>query len=1094
MKSLVRFSLRNRSAIIMLAITAVIFGLVSVNTAKRELMPSMEMPMVMVDAYYQGASPQAVEREVTIPLEQAIRDIPTVSSIDSSSSEGHARITAEFEFGESSQDVLRSIQRATDQAGSTLPDDVEAFSQSFSAVDIPVVMLAVTGGEDSQVLAQPLEQQVIPELESIPGVRSVTVNGIRDQSLAVTVDPDALDDEDLESSDVLATLQDNGLNLPGGPIEEDGGTFNVTANSSLEAIEEVEDIWIVPQNAISASAFSGGSDVPDPVRLGEVAEVELVTAAQTTLTRTNGEPSLGVIITKTPEGNTIEISEAVSAQIDGMQSLLGDDAQITIVSDQAPQIRDSVSSVIEEGSLGIAFALGVILIFLLSLRSTLVVAVSIPLALLLAIGGTQLFGYSLNLVTLGAIAVTVGRLVDDSIVVLENIKRHLASGRDKLRAVRDGTLEITTAVASSTVVTLLVFLPLLFVTGITGEVFRPFAAVVSLALVTSLLVALTVIPVLAYFFLRHDPPAKEKEEDGGETAEPQAPAPRLTPFQRAYRVIIVWAVSHRALTLTAGVLLVVLTVVVSLSPWLKTDFIGQESSNTYQAIQEMPAETSLEEADEEAAKVERELAKAAWIESYQVTMGGNTVLASLGGAGAGDTTYNITTNRDGDQEEYWDRLQDLFAGVDTEHPIALDDGSADGTTGVSVNVSALDPDVAEEASEQVLEALEGIDGLSNTRSNTSETVRSFEAVVDGEKAAERGLTEGDVGRAVFQAFQGTEVGSATIDHVTRDIFLYLDDEPGTLSDVEDITISTPTGGTVRLSSVATVEEVSTPPERLRSDGVATVTVTASPSGDDLGQLTSRINEELDSLNLSSEVTVELGGVSAEQDEAFEQMFYAMLAALAIAYMVLVVTFRSMAQPLVLMVSVPFAATGSIGLLLITGIPLGVPALIGLLMLIGIVITNAIVLMDLINQYRADGMELRQAVIEGSIHRLRPIVMTAVSTIAALLPLALEMTNSAGAFMTQPLAVVTIGGLVSSTALTLIFVPVLYTIVENRKLRRAERRATRSERRQERRDAKARRRDERRAAKADTEAASETDTRAPDTGEPDAGPAAEEGRS
>lgn len=1075
MKSLVHFSIRHKSAIVMLAITAVIFGLVSVNTAKRELMPSMEMPMVMVDAHYPGASPQAVEKEVTIPLEQAIREVPTVSSISSSSSEGHSRITAEFEFGESSAEVLRSIQRATDQAASTLPDDVEAFSQSFSAVDIPIVMLAVSGDEDGQELAQPLEHQVVPELEAIPGVRSVTVNGIRDQSLAVTVDPDALDDADLDPSDVLSSLVDNGLSTPGGPIQEDGGTFNLTANSSLNAVEEVEDVWITPQSAISSSAFSGENDVPDPVRLSDVAEVDMVTDAETTLTRTNGAPSLGVIITKTPEGNTIEISDAVRDQIDELESFLGEGAQITVVFDQAPQILDSVSSVIEEGALGIAFALVVILLFLLSVRSTVVVAVSIPLALLLAVGGTHLIGYSLNLVTLGAIAVTVGRLVDDSIVVLENIKRHLASGQDRLRAVRDGTLEITTAVASSTVVTLLVFLPLLFVTGITGEVFRPFAAVVILALIASLLVALTVIPVLALFFLKRVP--RPSGEPGAEGAEPEPFAVRLTPFQRAYRAIIVWSVSHRALTVAAGVLLVALTIGISVSPWLKTDFIGQETSNTYQAVQEMPAEATLEEADEEAAKVEEQLARAAWIESYQVTVGGNTVIASLGGAGAGDTTYNITTNPDGDQEAYWDQLEDLFTAVDTEYPVVLDDGSGDGTTGVSVNVSALDPEIAEEASKQVVEALEGIDGLTNTRSNTSETVRSYEVVVDGEEAAERGLTEGAVGQEVYQAFQGIEVGSATIDHVTRDIFLYLDDEPSTLADVEDIRIATPAGGTVRLSTVASVEETTTPSERLRVDNVATVTVTSSPTGDDLGQLTARISDELDALDLPRGVTTEMGGVSAEQDEAFEQMFYAMIAALAIAYMVLVVTFRSMAQPLVLMVSVPFAATGSIGLLLITGIPLGVPALIGLLMLIGIVITNAIVLMDLVNQYRAGGMELREAVIEGSIHRLRPIVMTAVSTIAALLPLALEMTNSAGAFMTQPLAVVTIGGLVSSTVLTLVFVPVLYTIVENRKLRRAERRATKpqrrqakAERQQERRAARTRRREERRSVRAEASGA------------------------
>ncbi|WP_150237039.1 efflux RND transporter permease subunit [Nocardiopsis quinghaiensis] len=1038
MRRLVQFSLRNRTAVILVVITAAVAGVVSANVADRELMPSMEMPMVMVDAVHYGASPQTVEREVTLPLEQAVRSVPGVSSFSSTSSEGRARVTAEFDYGESGQDLLRDIRRATDQAASDLPDGVEVFSQSFGETDIPIVILAVSSEGDEQDLAAPLERRAVPELEALPGVQSVVVNGIREQTVSVRVDEEALEDEDLTPEDVLASLEENGLRSPGGVVRDGGGAFGVTTNSSFDSVEDVEDVWVAPRSAITESVLSGDTgSPPDAVRLSDVADVELGTGEAATLTRTNGSPSLGVIITKAPEGNTVEISDAVHAQLDDLEALLGGDAEIAVVFDQAPQIHDSVSSVIEEGALGIAFAIVVILLFLLSVRSTLIVSLSIPLALLLTVAATQLVGYSLNLVTLGAVAVTIGRLVDDSIVILENIRRHLARGGDRFAAVRDGTLEVATAVFSSTLVTLMVFLPMLFVTGMTGEVFRPFAATVSLALAISLVVALTVVPVLAYLFARPGASPAGEEESGK----------RLTPLQRGYRWLIRWAVAHRLVTVAAGILLFLLTLGVSMSPWLKTDFIGEQSQNTFQAVQELPAEMPPEEAEEEAAKVEELLRGAAWIESYQVTIGGDSVTSALGGAEAGDTTYNITSDPDGDHDAAWDRLAALLADVDTDHPVVLDDGSSSGSSGVSVEVGALDPETSEEAAEEVVETLEGLDGLENVRSNTSETVRTYEVRVDGEAAADRGLTEGAVGQAVHEAFQGVELGTADVDNVSRDLVLHLREEPGTLDDVDDIPIATPSGGTVRLSTVADVDEVTTPPVLHRVDGVRAVTVTAAPTAEDLGRLGEEISQRLDGLDLPPEVTTTVGGVSAEQDEAFDQMFYAMLAAVAIAYVIMVMTFRSLVQPVLLMVSVPFAATGSLGLLLIADIPLGVPALIGLLMLIGIVLTNAIVLVDLINQYRSEGMELREAVVNGSLNRLRPILMTAVSTMAALTPLALELTDSGGAFMTQPLAVVTIGGLFSSTVLTLVFLPVLYTMAEGRGLRRAERRAERRRRKE-----------------------------------------------
>ncbi len=1043
MKKLALLSLKHRSAVVILSIAALFGCAFAVNGAQRELMPSMEIPMVMVDATYYGASPRAVEDEVTVPLEQALRSVPDIESFHSVSSEGRSRVTLEFDFGVSAETVLRDVRRATDEAAASLPDEVEVFAQSFSSVDIPVVMLAVSGDPEAggeQALAPALEQRVVPELEDVEGVRTVVVNGIRERTVTVRVDEEALEDADLTKADVLASLEENGARIPGGPVHEDDGEFNVTTGSSLESLEDVENVRVAPREAVTASGFGAQGSIPDSVPVHEVAEVELETDAASTITRTNGQPSLGVVITKNPDGNVMEISQAVHAGVDGWEDALGDGAEITVVSDQAPPIEDSISSVIEEGYVGIAFAVLAILAFLLSVRSTLVVSVAIPLSILLSLAGTQLLGYSLNLVTLGAIAVTIGRLVDDAIVILENVQRHMTFTEDRMTAVREGTLEVTPAIVSSTLVTLMGFVPFVFVTGMTGEVFRPFALTVSLVLVTSMLAALTVVPTLSYLFVRPGYGFRRRAAAAADGV------PEPSPLQRGYRSVVRWATAHRVATLAAGAALFIATIGISLSPWLKTDFLGEEGRNTFQAVQELPPSLSPEEVDAEAAKVEEALSGAAWVDSYQVTMGGNSVTSALGGGGVGDTVYNVTTDPDGDLDTHWDRLGELLAGVDTEYPTALDDGSTDGSSGITVHVGALTPEVAAEAADEVVAALEGIDDLENVRTDIGESVVTYEVVVDAEEAADRGLTEGAVGAAVFQAFQGTDVGTARVDGRLRDVVVYVDDEPGTLDEVEDIRVSTPDGKTVRLSSVADVVEVESPLSRGRLDGVTSVTVTASPATEDIGALSTRVDGVLDGLDLPEDATVSTGGVAADQDEAFEQMFYAMFAAVMISYVILVVTFRSLVQPLVLLVSVPFAATGSIGLLLITGIPLGVPALIGLLMLIGVVVTNAIVLIDLVNQYRERGMELSEAVVQGSMYRVRPILMTAVATIAALLPLAFQFTDGGGAFMTQPLAIVTIGGLFSSTVLTLVFVPVLYTIVEQRKLRRAERREEKREKR------------------------------------------------
>ncbi|MBB6170585.1 HAE1 family hydrophobic/amphiphilic exporter-1 [Nocardiopsis mwathae] len=1051
MNRLAKLSLGNRALILLITLSAMVFGAIATVSTKRELMPSMELPMVVVSAQYEGASPQVVENEVATPLEQAVKGVSGITKYTSTSSNGSAQVVAEFDYGDETQDVIRATQQAVDQAKPMLPDGVDPAVRSFSFDDFPVVMLAAGAGDgDEQALAEPLKEQVVPELESIKGVRAATVTGVRESSVTITPDEDELAGAGLSATDLTGALQTSGLLTPGGNITEGDRTLTVTTGGKLESLKDVENIWLMPGSGGAAASASAAAPAaagaagaaaaqPEPVRLKDVADVELVPDDATSITRTDGKPSLGVMITKTPEGNTVEISDAVKAKLDDLKPLLGSDADISVVWDQAPYINDSIVAMAEEGMLGLAFAIVIILAFLLSVRSTLVSAVSIPVSLLIAMIGMQVFGFSLNILTLGALTVSIGRVVDDSIVVLENIKRHIGYGEEKSTAVFSGVREVATAITSSTLTTIAVFLPIGFVGGMVGELFRPFAVTVSIALAASLLVSLTIVPVLAYWFMK---PRTVPPEDLERIKAEEHRRELRSPLQRAYLPVIRWSTRHRILTLAASLLILVGTLGLAFSPLLKTDFLGDDGQNTYNATQQLPEGTSLSAADKEAEKVEAKLKGLSYVESYQVSVGGGGAFGPMMGGGAGSTQYTITTDPDGDQADYKEKLRTALSEVDTDSDVVLADGNGSGSA-LEVQVKAEDTETLEKAAGMVTDAVRDIPGAADVENSIAAAQPALEVHVDGEKAADKGLTEGQVGQAVSDAFRGAKVGTATIDDVQRDMVVRVEKAPDSVGDLEKLEVATPTGGTVELADVAKVEEVKQAPELSRADGVRSATISASPTADDLGKVTQELTTAVNDLDLPDGATATIGGVSADQAEAFAQLGIAMLAAIVIVFLIMVATFKSLIQPVILLVSIPFAATGSLGLLVLTGTPMGLPSLIGLLMLIGVVVTNAIVLIDLINQYRTDGMELREAVVEGSRHRLRPILMTALATIGALTPMALGITGG-GAFVSQPLAIVVIGGLVTSTLLTLILVPVLYTMAEGRKERRARRRQAKLE--------------------------------------------------
>ncbi|GIH78078.1 efflux RND transporter permease subunit [Planobispora longispora] len=1059
MTALARLSLANRSLVIMIAVVLSAFGAFAIPSLKQQLLPSLSFPGAFVVAPYLGASPEIVEEQVTKPIEDSFQGIAGITEVTSTSREGMSQVQAAFEYGTDIDAAVGKMQQAISRIEAQLPDGVEPQVLAGSTDDIPVVVLAVeSGGGGEREMADKLERVMVPELRGVEGVRDVTVTGTRDENVVITPDLRKLALLGLQPTAIADALRANGQSIPAGSLTEDDKSLTVQVGTGIDSVEELKDLYLTPaapaqaqqpqaaQQGRTAQGQAQGrpasgqqgqqarpAAAPKPVRLGDVAEVERELAAATTLTRTNGKTSLGVSITMSPDGNAVAISNAVEQKIPDIVRALGDASAVTVIFDQAPYVERSIKDLTTEGLLGLVFAVLVILVFLLSLRSTLVTAVSIPLSVIIALIALWLGDYSLNMLTLGALTIAVGRVVDDSIVVLENIKRHLGYGEAKRDAVLAGVREVSGAVTASTLTTVAVFAPIAVVGGMVGQLFAPFAITVTVALLASLLVSLTVIPVLAYWFLKA--PVLTPEQARAVREEAEAKELR-SPLQRAYLPVLRFATRRRLVTVLIGIVVFIGTM--GLAGRLETNFLDSSGQDTISISQKMPVGTDLETTDAAAEKVEGVLAslKDQGVKSYQVNVGGGGMFMGGATGGGGDrASYSVSVAEGADTPALEETLRERFKALPDVGEITVG-GSGGGMGGstnqVQVIVQAPDLATLKTAAETVRGEMAELGGLRDVTSNLEASAERIEVRVDREKAAARGLSEAVIGQLVAQRFRGAPLGQMTLDGRPGDVILSSGDAPEDVADIRKLALPTATG-MIELSDVADVEKVGGPTQVTRIDGERSATVSGTATASDLGAVSAELTDKLKGLSLPAGASYTIGGVSADQAEAFGQLGLAMLAAIAIVFMIMVATFRSFAQPLILLVSIPFAATGAIGLLLATDTPMGVPALIGMLMLIGIVVTNAIVLIDLINQYREQGLGIVEAVIEGGRRRLRPILMTAVATIFALVPMALGLTGSGG-FISQPLAIVVIGGLLSSTLLTLVLVPTLYVMLERTKER------------------------------------------------------------
>ena len=1052
---LARLSLRNRAVVLLISLAIVLGGVISMTSLKRELIPSMNFPIALVIASYPGAAPEVVSVQVSEPVEAAIRGVQGVESIQTTATSSVSMSVVRFGYGTNMDMANQRLTTAVTRISSTLPDTAETTVFTGSMDELPVLALAVTAkdGEEADPgrLAQAIDDVLVPRLKRLDNVRDVSVSGYSPEVVTITLDPAAMAAYGVDVQAVSDVLTANGMTFPVGTVTEGDQTLTVQGNQPIVPVsgEGPQDV---------ASALAALPLVTQPgqvVTLGEVATVEQAADAATGYARLDGRTAVALSVTKTPAGNVVDVSHAVRDEVDGLRDELAkNNLEITVAFDQAPFIEESISGLTEEGLIGLGFAVLVILVFLFSVRSTLVAACSIPLSVLTAFVVMKGTGETLNIITLGGLAIAIGRIVDDSIVVIENIKRHLSYGEHKRDAIVGAVKEVGGAVAASTVTTVAVFLPIAFVGGMIGELFRPFALTVAIAMFASLLVALTIVPVLAYWFV--ESPVHVDADDLAHQREQAEAKERRGWWQRAYLPTLGAALRHPVITMSVAVALLAGTV--GLATTMKTNFMDDSGQDALTVTQTFAPTTSLEVMDSEARVVEQALIDLPEVETVQASVGAaSSMMAAF--TGSNQATFSLTLASDASpakaERVVRDAVSDLGGQRTEEIEVSAGSGMSMGTTTIDLVVSAADPEVLDRTARMVTNAVKDVNGVQQVTNNLSDTQDTVSIVVDRDAAAAAGLTETQVLGMVSMAMTPRQIGTINTNADGRLVVrTSMGAGPATVAELQQL----PLAGPLTLGALAEVSVTQDQAVAItRSDGQRTATVQVTPESQDIGALSGKIQQKVDDLVLPVGATVEMGGVVAMMNDAFNDMGLAMLVAIAIVFIVMVATFGSLLQPFILLISIPFAATGAVIALRLTGQALGVPALIGALMLVGIVVSNAIVLIDLINQYRRrGGRTLDEAITEGARKRLRPIVMTALATIFALAPMALGITGSGG-FLSKPLAIVVIGGLASSTFLTLIVVPVLYRYEARwhdkrearREARLTERRAERERARKER---------------------------------------------
>ena len=1041
---LTRLALRNPVFILMMSLMVLALGWVSLTRLSVDLFPQIDIPIIQVATFYTGAGPVDIEKSITMPLERAVSASPGVDRVESTSKQGVSVVRVWFQFGTNLDNAQFEVSQRVAQILNTLPPGIQQpFVIKFDVTNIPVVQIAMSAqGLDEKQLYDLGYNVIEPQLERIPGVASASVGGGRIREIEVMVHRDALRARGLGVLDVVNAVRGSNLLFPSGNLRTASTDYNVFSNTSFGEARPLREVVVRAPDGTSA-----------PVRISDVARVEDATADQTEIVRINGERGVFFRVLKQPGANTVKVVDSLQKAIGTLRGV-PPNVKLAISFDQSKYIRAAIASLEHEAVTGGLLAVGVILVFLVSFSATGIIAVAIPLSIVATFVLLFFTGQTLNVFTLGGLALGVGRLVDDSIVELENIHRHLALGQDRRSAVLNAAQEVAMPIFVSTVTTIVVFFPVVFLAGVARNLFMPLALTIAFALIMSFFVSRTVTPILCLKYLKAEPAGQGNRFAAWVTS-------RFDALDEAYARALRWVLGRRWKVIV-GILLAFVGSL-ALKSRIGSEFFPESDESQFQINYKTPIGTRVERTEKVTARLEEAVVRTlrgdraddgspavtTMISDTGLPLGRSALFTNNTGPHAGNLNVNLVPHvrRKLNDQELADKVRQVvgkeFPGTQVYFFVGgivkriLNFGSA---APIDVEVVGYDLDAGGEYAKRLQERLRGLVGkdgkplLTDLQISREENYPELDVVVDREKAGRLGLSETQVAQTVLTSLAGSNQFSPIpyIDSKTGNqyyINVRLDDRfRDEVQDLSDVFLKSPAGPVVSLANIATVKRGSGPVlvNRKYLQRIIDVTANVGP-GKDLGSVSAAVQQVIYDLPPPDGFTAQLGGQSAAQKEAFSGLIFAAILAIALVYMILASQFKSLLDPLVIMFSVPLGITGVFVILFLTGTTLSVNSFMGIIMMVGIVVSNGVLLVDFARVLQSRGLPLFEATVQAGKTRLRPILMTTIATIVGLVPMALGIGEGSEANL--PLARAVIGGLAVSTFFTLFLIPALYTLLE-----------------------------------------------------------------
>ncbi len=1029
-------ALRNRIGILMLSLAMVVLGLTALQRLPVDLFPQIQVPVAFVGVIYKGAPPLDIEQSVVYPIEKAVSSASNVEHVESFSKQGLGAVQIWFNWGaDINVGQMEVMQRITQILNSLPPGILQPFIVKFDVSNIPVAIVSVASDElDERALYDLAYNTIAPQIEQIANVAAATVEGGRIRQININLAPALLSARGLSILDVVKSVKASNVILPSGDVKSGNLDYNVFTNNQFRTVEPIQDVIIKvnPQG--------------NPVRVRDVGTVTDSSDIQTNIVHADGDRSVFLRVNKQPIANTVEVVDALRA---AMPKILGvpDGVNLSISFDQSLYIRQSIRNLVEQALHGSLLAAAVIFIFLRNLTSTVIISVAIPLSMLVTFIALYFTGQTLNVFTLGGLALGIGRLVDDSIVELENIQRHLNTNPNRWDSILTAAREVAMPILASTVTTVVVFLPMFFVVGIARLLLIPLTVTIAIALFTSFLVSRTVTPALCYKFLRPEQEAR-RAMPNWLAALMEWSRRRYDSLDRSYEDSLRWVLQQRRLFI--GMILLIFIGSLTLIPRIGTEFLPVSDESQFRIVLRAPVGQRVEKTEQQVTEVERVLRTVIPSNELETIVSSTGILsqgrASLFNPNTGPHTSSIqvylvspekrTRTQVDIMNDVRPKIVKLFPGVSRYFDpggIVKRVTSFGSQKAVDVEIYGYDFDKAREVIARVKEIMEQTPGLADIEPSREENYPEINITVDREKAALLGISESDVANTVLFSLNGngqTDPIIYTDPHNGNEYFInawLAEEHRASLSDLENILLTTKTGEPVLLKNVASLKLNAGPVKIDRKYFQRVIHLTANPTTRTLGEIASDLESAFAELQLPAGFSIKLAGQIQQQRETFQGMQFAILLALLLVYMVMAAQFKSLIDPFVIMFAVPMGLPGVILILFLTDTTLSTASLMGIIMMFGIVVSNGVLLVDYTNVLRRRGALLQHAVVTAARTRLRPILMTSLATIFGLLPMAIGL--GTGGETNAPLARAVVGGLSVSTLLTVFLIPTLYMTLE-----------------------------------------------------------------